>query len=233
MTTSTPAPPPLAVIVFSGGMDSTTLAAHYHQHGYRLLLLSFNYGQRHVRELQAARAVAGHYLAEHYVIDLTQLAGLMPGSALTDPNVPVPEGHYAAPTMKATVVPNRNAIMANLAVGIASAYKAELVALGIHAGDHAVYPDCRPEFLDALRVCVDKALEGHHVPRVEAPFVNDSKTTIAEYGGRLRVPYELTWSCYVGGEVHCGRCGTCVERREAFTDAGVTDPTAYEGSPVL
>ncbi|MGW1071564.1 7-cyano-7-deazaguanine synthase QueC [Streptomyces sp. NPDC002537] len=221
---------PLAVLAFSGGMDSTALAAHYHAEGYVLLLLSFDYGQRHTRELTSARAVAEHFDAEHHVIDLTALGKLMPGSALTDPLVDVPDGYYAEESMRVTVVPNRNAIMANVAVGIAAARRASIVALGIHAGDHAVYPDCRPEFLDALRTCVARALDGLHTPRVEAPFVNRSKTEIAALADVLGAPLHLSWSCYRGGERHCGTCGTCTERREAFADAGLADPTEYEAA---
>ncbi len=219
---------PLAALAFSGGMDSTTLAAHYFGLGYDLLLLSFDYGQRHARELEAARTIAAHYGAEHHVVDLTAVGALMPGSALTDRTVDVPEGHYAAESMRATVVPNRNAIMANVAAGIASARGALVVALGIHAGDHAVYPDCRPAFLDALQASVRAALDGFPTPIVEAPFLHLSKTDIARASVRLDAPVRLSWSCYKGGAAHCGRCGTCVERHEAFVDAGLVDPTRYD-----
>ncbi|WP_328427890.1 7-cyano-7-deazaguanine synthase QueC [Streptomyces sp. NBC_00443] len=218
---------PLAVIVFSGGMDSTTLAAHYQWLGYDLLLISFDYGQRHVRELEAARQVAAHLNAEHHVVDLSGVGRLMPGSALTDRTVDVPHGHYAAESMRATVVPNRNAIMANIAAGIASARGAAVVALGIHAGDHAIYPDCRPAFREALQQSVTAALDGFPTPVIETPYIHFSKTDIARRGSELGVPFALTWSCYQGGPLHCGRCGTCVERREAFNDAGLTDPTTY------
>lgn len=218
---------PLAVVSLSGGMDSTTLLAHVLQ-DHDALALSFDYGQRHVRELDAARAVAAHYGVEHHVIDLTSVGRLLTGSALTDAAVDVPEGHYEAATMKATVVPNRNAIMANIAVGVASSREAEYVALGVHAGDHAVYPDCRPEFVDALRHLAVTALEGFPTPRIETPFIAWSKTDIARRAGELGVPLEMTWSCYKGGDRHCGRCGTCVERVEAIRDAGMIDPTGYD-----
>ncbi|WP_309030776.1 7-cyano-7-deazaguanine synthase QueC [Streptomyces alfalfae] len=218
---------PLAVLSFSGGMDSTTLAAYYAAQDYDLLLLSFDYGQRHARELDSARQVAAHFGAEHHVVDLSTVGALMPGSALTDAAVAVPDGHYAEESMRATVVPNRNAIMANIAVGIASARGAKVVALGIHAGDHAVYPDCRPEFLHGLQYSVDRALDGFHTPRIEAPFINESKTWIASRAAELDAPLHLSWSCYKGGELHCGTCGTCTERKEAFEDAGVYDPTDY------
>lgn len=218
---------PLAVLCFSGGMDSTTLAAHYADQGYDLLLLSFDYGQRHIRELESAQSVAAELGAERHTVDLRTVGALLPGSALTDPSVAVPDGHYAEPSMRATVVPNRNAIMANIAIGVASARRASLVALGIHAGDHAVYPDCRPGFVRALRACAAEALEGFCVPRIETPFIKISKTDIARRAAVLGAPLHLSWSCYKGGDVHCGKCGTCVERREAFDDAGLTDPTEY------
>lgn len=218
---------PLAVLAFSGGMDSTTLAAHYHDQGHALMLLSFDYGQRHARELAAAAAVADHFQAAHHIVDIAAVGALLPGSALTDPAVPVPDGHYAAETMRATVVPNRNAIMANIAVGIASAHRADVVALGIHSGDHAVYPDCRPEFLTALRASTAAALDGFPTPDIEAPFITWTKADIAGHGVEIGAPLHLSWSCYNGASVHCGTCGTCVERREAFTDAGVPDPTRY------
>ncbi|MDN3056868.1 7-cyano-7-deazaguanine synthase QueC [Streptomyces sp. SRF1] len=221
-------PHPLAVLAFSGGMDSTTLAAHYNAQGYALLLLSVDYGQRHVRELEAARRIAAHYRAEHHVVDLTSVGAFMPGSALTDGTVDVPEGHYAEASMRATVVPNRNAILVNVAVGIASARAAGVVALGIHAGDHAIYPDCRPAFINALQASITASLEGFPTPIVEAPFVYLTKTDIARLAADLDAPLGMSWSCYNGGALHCGRCGTCVERREAFTDAGLTDPTEYE-----
>ncbi|MFH8805203.1 7-cyano-7-deazaguanine synthase QueC [Streptomyces sp. NPDC017936] len=219
---------PLAVLSFSGGMDSTTLAARYASKGYDLLLLSFNYGQRHRRrELEAAAGIAGYLGAEHHVVDLSSVAPLLPGTALTDPGVDVPDGHYAEESMKSTVVPNRNAIMASIALGVASARGAELIGLGVHAGDHAVYPDCRPEFVEALREMAAVALAGMHVPQIATPFVHMTKTEIAAYADSIKAPVHMSWSCYKGGEVHCGTCGTCTERKEAFADAGLTDPTEY------
>lgn len=216
-----------AVVVASGGMDSTVALALHVAAGHRVTALTIDYGQRHAREVQAAAEIADHYAVEQFVVRVPALHLALGGSALTDASVPVPEGHYEAPSMAATVVPNRNAILANIAVGYAQSLRADCVTLGVHAGDHAVYPDCRPEFIDALNALVRVATDGYHTPRVYAPFVHLSKTSICALGYSLGVPLHLTWSCYVGGAVHCGRCGTCVERREAFDQATVADTTEY------
>lgn len=171
-----------AIVCFSGGMDSTTLATMYLRTGHTLGLLSFDYGQRHKdRELTAASEVAKYLESlniapvSHHVIDLSGVGDFLSGSALTDPEVEVPDGHYAEETMRSTVVPNRNAIMANIAIGVASSAQADVVALGVHAGDHAVYPDCRPEFVKSLRQTMTWALKGFHTPRLETPFLNHTK----------------------------------------------------------
>lgn len=217
----------LAVLIVSGGMDSATLAYDARARGYGLHLVSFDYGQRHRKELGAARRIAAELDAPHDIVDLSDVGRRLVGSALTDPDVDVPEGHYAEDSMRATVVPNRNAIMLTAAYGIASAMRADLVGIGVHAGDHFVYPDCRPAFLAAFNEMQAVALEGFHEPRLWAPYDILTKAQIAERGAALHVPYELTWSCYQGGEVHCGRCGTCTERITALREAGVDDRTEY------
>lgn len=217
----------LAVVTLSGGMDSSTVLALMLCADYDVIALSFNYGQRHHRELKAAREVAEYYKVEHHLIQIPELGSLLSGSSLTDGSVPVPEGHYEHESMKSTVVPNRNAIMANIAIGVASARKAQCVTLGVHAGDHAVYPDCRPEFVQALRVLTATALEGFHVPEINTPFLHASKADIASQARALDVPLELTYSCYKGGDIHCGRCSTCIERRESMKIAQMQDPTVY------
>jgi 7-cyano-7-deazaguanine synthase len=216
-----------AVVVLSGGMDSTTLMAHYAALRFRLIAVTIDYGQRHRREIDSARAVAVHFGADHRVVDLSGFSALLPGSALTDDTVEVPSGHYAEQSMRATVVPNRNAVLANVAVSVGVAARADVVALGMHAGDHFIYPDCRPAFVAALRELVTVANEGFPTPRVEAPFITWSKAQIAAHGTRLAAPLALSWSCYRGGDIHCGTCGTCYERREAFQEAGLADPTEY------
>lgn len=220
-----------AVAIVSGGMDSVTLAYLLAAQGYELHLVSFDYGQRHRKELEFARSCAERLGARHDVVDLSAIRGLLKGSALTD-EIPVPEGHYAAPTMAATVVPNRNAIMLSLAYAVAVVDQASVVAIGVHAGDHPIYPDCRPAFVVAFEHMERVATDGYARQGVSlyAPFVHVGKHDIVARGVRLQVPYEETWSCYKGGERHCGVCGTCVERREAFELAGVADPTTYEAT---
>lgn len=216
---------PKAIAIVSGGMDSVTLAYDIARRGYDLHLLAFNYGQRHKKEVEFAKSAAADLDARFDLIDLTSVGALLKGSALTD-DIPVPDGHYAAPNMAITVVPNRNAIMLAVAFGVAVAEKAELVGIGVHAGDHFVYPDCRPEFVRAFVQMEHLANEGG--PDLYAPFLTVTKADIVSTGALLGVPYEKTWSCYKGQDLHCGTCGTCVERREAFSLAGVSDPTKYQ-----
>lgn len=218
-----------AIAIVSGGMDSTTLAYRYADQGTQLVIVSVDYGQRHRRELLCAAKSADALGAEHIVVDLRDVGCHLSGSALTDSSVDVPEGHYAADVMKATVVPNRNAILLNVAIGIAVSRKADLVGTAVHAGDHVIYPDCRPAFIEGMSALALVANEGFISPefRVDAPYVNLTKADIAAEGDKLGVPWAETWSCYRGETLHCGKCGTCVERIEAFDLAGVDDPTEY------
>lgn len=219
------------VAVVSGGMDSVVMAHVLQRRGHELAaVLSVDYGQRHARELHYARLCAEDLGAPHVVVDLSGLGEVLGGSALTDEAVEVPEGHYAAPTMRDTVVPNRNMILLSVAIGHAVAIGARTVATAVHAGDHPVYPDCRPEFIRYLGYTARVATEGHRVGGfdVMAPFVDLSKAEIALLGREAGVDFARTWSCYKGGRVHCGRCSTCVERIEALHLAGVEDPTRYE-----
>jgi 7-cyano-7-deazaguanine synthase len=218
-----------AVIVASGGMDSATLAYLYKSLGFDLILVGFNYGQRHKKELSYLEKLGERLSAPVRIVDLQILSQVLHGSSLTSGDVDVPDGHYAEETMRATVVPNRNAIMLSIATGIAVAEGASVVATGVHAGDHYIYPDCRPQFIDALSLAFQYGTEGHAPGdfALVAPFVELTKADIAGMGHELGVDYSITWSCYKGGEIHCGRCGTCVERIEAFLDAGVEDPTDY------
>jgi 7-cyano-7-deazaguanine synthase len=218
------------VALLSGGLDSVTLAHYLAHHGHRpLVLVSVDYGQRHRKELEYAKRAAIRVDADqHVVLPMPWLAGKLGGSALTSERA-VPHGHYAAETMAQTVVANRNMILIALAAGIAVAAGANRVALAVHSGDHAIYPDCRPEFIDAMNRALVLGTEGHAVKdfALVAPFIYSTKAIIAKTAADLKVPIAETWSCYEGGEIQCGRCGTCVERQEAFAEAGVADPTVY------
>ncbi len=224
-------PPHHAIVLLSGGMDSTVLVAHLLSIGYTVDAIAVDYLQRHRRELAAAQQVATHYGIKFDVVDLTGVGQLLTGSALTDARIPVPEGHYADESMRTTVVPNRNAILIMVAAGVAVARHAQYVATAVHAGDHPIYPDCRPEFITAAAQAIQTGTAGYGDVHLIAPFVNSTKTQIADLGSKLAVPFGLTWSCYQGQDLHCGRCGTCTERREAFRDSGWEDPTGYATSP--
>jgi 7-cyano-7-deazaguanine synthase len=214
------------IVICSGGLDSVSLAHMVAEEHELTRLVSFDYGQRHVKELDFAAACARRLGVPHDVIDMRGIGASLTGSALTD-DVDVPDGHYAEETMKVTVVPNRNAIMLSIAFGIAAAQQADAVATAVHGGDHFIYPDCRPGFTQAFETMQRHALEGYADVRLYTPFVQRSKADIVTEGARHGTPFAETWSCYKGGEKHCGRCGTCVERREAFHLAGVEDPTDY------
>lgn len=215
-----------SILIYSGGLDSTVLLYDLRSKGFDVHPLGVNYGQRHVRELKSAATVCRNLGLKYQVADLSGIRHLLKGSSQTDPFVPVPEGHYAEESMKLTVVPNRNMIMLSIAAGYAISEKADFVAYAAHNGDHAIYPDCREEFADALGAAI-KFADWHEVSLLR-PYVDRSKADIVKIGHEIGVPFADTWSCYKGGTMHCGRCGTCVERKEAFQLAGVIDPTLYE-----
>ena len=221
-----------AIVVLSGGMDSTA-ALYWTIDNWggsdNVAAISFDYGQRHKKELQHARRTCMSLGVQHYLVDITTITSLLGGSALTD-DIEVPEGHYEEENMKATVVPNRNSIMSNIAIGLVVSQKAEALVLGVHSGDHAIYPDCRPAFIAQLANLAHAANEGfiqEHFS-IQAPWLYALKMDIVRAGEELGVSWEQTWTCYKGGEIHCGRCATCVERLEAFDQASVVDPVTYE-----
>jgi 7-cyano-7-deazaguanine synthase len=223
------------VCVLSGGLDSTVMAYLLRSQGYELTGVTFDYGQRHRKEVAFAQRMAEGLGAQWQLIrlDAAGIDSVIGGSALTEAGIPVPEGHYAADNMRATVVPNRNAMMLTIAYAAAASWDARAVAIAVHAGDHPIYPDCRPDFLAAFKAMEDLAMRGFHPIELLAPFTGMTKADIVRVGGDLAVPFEQTWSCYKGEELHCGACGTCFERREAFELAGVHDATAYSATPVF
>jgi len=210
--------------ICSGGMDSTTMVYDAASKKNREVgMVTFDYGQRHKIELEYANRTAQRLNCPHYVIELP-IGSFLKGSALTDRSVKVPEVDYSNESLAVTVVPNRNAMMLSVACAIAAANGYEKVYAGMHGGDHAVYPDCRPEFVDAF----DKAMVLACGVHVTAPYVSLTKMDIAGIGARLNVPYEDTYSCYNGREQHCGICSTCRERIRAIEGVGLVDPTEYE-----
>lgn len=212
------------MLILSGGLDSTVLLASLLDAGDKVDCLSFAYGQRHSRELKAAADVCTYYGVRHDIVELGSVGALLGDSALLG-GKDVPEGHYEHESMKATIVPNRNMIFLSIAAGVAIARRADAVAYGAHSGDRAIYPDCRGEFAEALARAV--ILADEHGVQIRRPFVDATKVDIVRLGDRLAVPFQRTWSCYRGAGKHCGKCGTCAERKEAFEQAGVQDPTEY------
>jgi len=213
-----------SIIVLSGGMDSVTLL---HQEKERIALaVSFDYGSNHnAREIECARKQCELLGIEHIVIPLSFMGKYFRSSLLSGAD-DIPEGHYADENMKSTVVPFRNGIMLSVACGLAESCDLRHVMMANHGGDHAIYPDCREGFVKAMsRAMQEGTYEGVDII---APYTNITKGDIAAIGKRLGVDYALTYSCYKGGEKHCGVCGTCVERKEAMAAAGIDDPTEYE-----
>lgn len=209
------------ICVLSGGMDSTTLLYHLLDLGHEIKAISFDYGQRHVRELKMAKKTCEKLNIEHQIIDMTVLKPLISNSSLTSA-VPTPHGHYAAENMKTTVVPNRNMIMYSIAIGWAVNLGYDSIAVGVHAGDHTIYPDCRPEFINKLDELAQIA--NFSPVKVLAPFLFMDKGDIAIRGKELNVPYENSHTCYEGTEIPCGLCGACQERAEAMLKAQLVDP---------
>lgn len=216
-----------AVIIASGGMDSTTLLYDILRKGYEVYALSINYHQRHVKELDFIRKTCEKLKVQHKVIDLSLVGKeLLYKSALTSRDSAVPEGGYKEKNMKQTVVPNRNMIFLSLAAGFAISIGAKKIFYAAHSGDHAIYPDCRKKFVQAMRRAI--LLADWEPVQLEAPYLDLDKADIAIKGEKLGVPYALTWTCYKGREKACGKCGACRERLEAFKKAGIPDPVEYE-----
>lgn len=218
----------LSVLLLSGGLDSTTVAAMLNREGREFSALTVDYGQKHSRELESAKRVASHFGVKEHIImtlDLTKIGG----SALTDTGIEVPDsGGEGIPV---TYVPARNTIFLSLAVAFAEARDADSVYIGANAVDYSGYPDCRPEYIEAfnrlVEVAVKRTVEGSTL-RIIAPLMKMSKAEIIRAGEDIGAPYELSWSCYRGGSRACGRCDSCRLRLKGFAEAGLKDPLEYE-----
>lgn len=214
------------VVIYSGGMDSFTVLHRALRDGHEVYALSFNYGQRHVKELEVARKVTNALSVPHKVVDITAINELIANSSLTSNTTDIPEGHYEEASMQSTVVPNRNMILLSLAIGYAVSIGAEAVYYGAHSGDHAIYPDCRPEFVQRMNE-VSK-IANYEPVEIAVPYLANDKAEILRDGLAMGLDYSNTWTCYNGREKACGKCGACVERLEAFAANNATDPLSYE-----
>jgi len=230
MNDSSPTASAKAVVIYSGGMDSYTVLHHALRQGYCVHALSFDYGQRHVKELDIARRICQRLNIAHQVIDIQAIHPLIDNSALTDASRPLPAGDYDADNLAATVVPNRNMILLSLAIAHAVNIEAEVCFYGAHGGDHVLYPDCRPEFVERMNAA--SAVANFNAVRIEAPYLRASKTDILADGLGMGLDYAQTWTCYQGDELACGECGSCRERLAAFAERGLADPLAYRTAPL-
>lgn len=213
-----------SLIILSGGMDSVTLL--YDKAKEIALAVTFDYGSNHnKREAECAAYHCKKLGIEHIIIPLDFIHKYFKSSLLEGADA-VPEGHYAAENMKSTVVPFRNGIMLSIACGLAESRGLKHVCIANHFGDHSIYPDCRENFIAHMNAAMERGTYQHIT--IDAPYTNITKTEVAKIGKKLGIDYSKTYSCYKGGEKHCGKCGTCVERKEAFREAGIDDPTEYE-----
>ena len=219
------------VVLCSGGMDSVTALHWARAHHTVVAAVSFDYGAKHNhRELPFAAEHADRLGVRHEIVHMDFVNRLF-ASDLLNSGGDIPEGHYEAASMKQTVVPFRNAVMLSIATGFAESAGAEALVIAAHGGDHAIYPDCREAFMNAMGDAM--RLGTYAGIALLRPFISFTKGKIAAEGVKLGVNFARTWSCYKGGAIHCGKCGTCVERREAFIEAGVPDPTVYESTDPL
>ncbi len=219
------------IVLCSGGMDSVAALYQAHRDHEVIAVLSFHYGSKHNdREIPFAAHHARALGFHHEVVELDFVDRLFQSDLLQSGGA-IPKGHYEEATMKQTVVPFRNGIMLSVAAGYAESSGAEAVVIAAHSGDHAIYPDCRERFMRSMDEAI--RLGTYEEIQLLRPFIDLDKTGIAARGTELGVDFAQTWSCYQGGDTHCGRCGTCVERREAFLVAGLPDPTVYASSDPL
>lgn len=219
-----------AVIVLSGGLDSTTCMGIAQEEGYQLYPITYSYGQRHDREVEQAKKIARHYkVKEHRIVDIGFL-NQIGGSALTDESIVIPDGMEEADEIPATYVPARNLIFLSLAAAYAEVIGAEAVYTGVSAVDYSGYPDCRPEFIshleETIRLATKAGSEGFSI-QLKTPLIHLTKGETIQAGLRLGIPYHLTTSCYRGGELACGTCDSCRLRLKGFAEAKAKDPILY------
>lgn len=216
---------PSSVVIYSGGMDSFTVLHRALHESRQVHALSFDYGQRHACELEVAARVCHKLKVPHQVVDIRAIHGLIDNSALTDSDRKLPTGDYQEENLSATVVPNRNMILLSLAIAKAVNIGADRVDYGAHGGDHVLYPDCRPDFVEKMNTVA--AVANFQAVEIHAPYLHASKADILADGLRMGLDYSDTWTCYLGERLACGQCGSCRERLAAFAANGVTDPLAY------
>ncbi len=213
------------LVLLSGGIDSTTALYDAVRKYGTVTAVSFNYGSKHnKRELMFAAHHCKTLDVKHEIIQLPFMNTLFKSDLLKSGGE-IPDGHYKEDSMKRTVVPFRNGIMLSITAGFAESIKADAIVIAAHTGDHTIYPDCREEFMSAIALAINLGTFAHI--QILRPFIDNDKTDIVKIGKSLNVPYQYTYSCYKGFELHCGVCGTCVERMEAFKLAGIEDPTEY------
>jgi len=213
------------VVIYSGGMDSFTVLHKAIEQGKDVYPLTFNYGQRHSKEIDYAARVCKELNIAHKVVDISAITELMSGSSLTS-DIDIPEGHYEQDSMKSTMVPNRNMVLLSMAIAYAVSLDARAVYYGAHSGDHAIYPDCRPEFVSKMNEV--SQIANYEPVDIVSPYIKDNKIGILRDGLRMGLDYGKSWTCYNGREKACGQCGSCQERLEAFELNGITDPLVYE-----
>ncbi len=223
-----------AVVLLSGGLDSSTACGIAKKNGHEIIALTFRYGQRHEKEIESAKKISEHYGAvEHLIVEID--LSVIGGSALTDKSIDVPshsEKEIGQGEIPVTYVPGRNTIFLSYALALAEARGADYIYIGANAVDYSGYPDCRPEYIEAFQRVADlgtkRGVEGRPI-KIVAPLINLTKAEIIKLGTEIGVPYEKTWSCYLGGEKPCGKCDSCLLRAKGFREAGIPDPLLVKG----
>ena len=220
------------LFIISGGLDSATALYELKNDHEIVEAVTFDYGQRHRKEIECAQKICSNLNIAHKIINIQNFNELLQGSSLTTPSIQTPHGHYEEESMKQTIVPNRNAIMMNIAAGYAISKNIHALGIGVHAGDHFIYPDCRPEFIKLFQDLADystkAAIQDNRKIKIETPLINLTKKEIVLLGNSLKAPLQLTHSCYSGTDKACGVCDSCLLRLKGFEEAGISDPIKYK-----